>query len=109
MRPWLWPGGTLRVERCASRLLRVGDIAVWFDGSRLLAHRVVSVRGEAITTQADLRERADSPVLARQVIGRAVCFHYHGLSYRVDQHWMARLAPSLRWAARTWGKLRRRP
>ena len=50
MRPWIWPGGNVHVRRCRMEELRIGDIAVWFDGANLLSHRVVAMReGEFVT------------------------------------------------------------
>lgn len=108
MRPWLWPGGQLHVRRCSSSELRPGDIAVWFDGERLLAHRVVHVTmdGSSVVTRADLNQHLDPPLSGNQVLGKAVRFRYAWFSYALDTGWNARAAPAMAWAARTWSRLR---
>ncbi len=82
MRPWIWPGGQLHVRRCGLADLRVGDIAVWFDGRRLLSHRVVAIAESGqFVTRGDWYERSDAPADANQLVGVAVRFSLRGLSY----------------------------
>lgn len=101
MRPWIWPGGQLRIKRCTARELRVGDIAVWFDGDALLSHRVLAIGADGrILTRGDLRAAVDSPVEPSQLLGRAVSFRRGRLCYALDGplargagRALARLAP----------------
>jgi hypothetical protein len=84
MRPWIWPNGSLHVERCSIAELRIGDIAVWFDGKRLLSHRVVELQADTLATRADSSATLDAPVAPSQLLGRAVRFSKGPISYRLD-------------------------
>lgn len=84
MRPWIWPGGELHVERCSAAELRVGDIAVWFDGRNLLSHRVLATDGGRFVTKGDWSAAADEPATGTQLLGRAVRFRKGAVSYRLD-------------------------
>ena len=84
MRPWIWPNGMLHIERCTMDQLRIGDIAVWFDGTHLVSHRVVALGNGVLATRADTSPSNDAPVLPSQLLGRAVRFSKGPLSYRLD-------------------------
>jgi hypothetical protein len=84
MRPWIWPNGRLHVEPCSIAQLKLGDIAVWFDGARLLSHRVVELRADMLATRADSSPTDDAPVQPCQLLGRAVRFTKGPVSYRLD-------------------------
>lgn len=95
MRPWIWPGGQLHIRPCGVDELRVGDIAVWFNGTRLLSHRVIAIREDgSFVTRGDWYERADSPAEAHQLVGVAVRFSLGRISYSVHRSaksaWLAR-------------------
>src|SRR5690349_16429161 len=103
MRPWLWPGGRLQVRRCTVEQLSIADIAVWFDGKRLLSHRVVELRGNGeFVTRGDLEDQPDPPAQRQQLVGRAVAFRMGLLAYRLDEgpvaSWGALMAPYSRGA-----------
>lgn len=85
MRPWIWPGGTLGVQYCDKRDLRIGDIAVWFDGETLRSHRVIATGEVQFTTRSDLATQEDAPTGNEQLLGRAVSFEIFGLAYRLDR------------------------
>lgn len=84
MRPWIWANGKLHVEPCTMAQLRIGDIAVWFDGRRMISHRVVELGTEVLATRPDSSSEVDPPVTAGQLLGRAVRFTKGPLSYRLD-------------------------
>lgn len=92
MRPWIWPGGRLWVRRCGVDDLAVGDIAVWFDGRRLLSHRVVrlGVHGQFVT-RGDLRLQNDDATNAHQLLGKAAAFAKGPIRYRLDGPHMRQL------------------
>lgn len=112
MRPWIWPNGKLHVERCSMAELRVGDIAVWFDGKSLVSHRIVEIGTDTIATRADSSSNLDAPVAPSQLLGRAVRFTKGPISYRLDGPWVALLSqvgikPWARlMAAARWGRRR---
>ena len=84
MRPWIWPNGRLHIERCAMAELKLGDIAVWFDGKTLISHRVVELGPGTLATRADSSALVDEPVEPTQLLGRAVRFSKGPISYRLD-------------------------
>lgn len=84
MRPWIWPNGQLHVQRCSMAELRIGDIAVWFDGKNLLSHRVVELAANVLITRGDSSPAVDSPAAPSQLLGRAVRFTKGPVSYRLD-------------------------
>src|SRR4051812_40848651 len=84
MRPWIWPNGTLHVEPCKMSDLRVGDIAVWFEGTRFIAHRVVCIGTDELFTRRDSSLLPDPPVEPHRILGRAVRFTRGRISYRLD-------------------------
>jgi hypothetical protein len=84
MRPWIWPNGKLHVEPCSMAQLRIGDIAVWFDGKHLVSHRVVELGTDALATRGDSSPTVDPPVTPSQLLGRAVRFTKGPISYRLD-------------------------
>jgi hypothetical protein len=101
MAPWIWPGGKLGVQRSPASELRLGDIAVWFDGRRLRSHRVVALDDAGrFVTRGDLGDRDDTPADGKQLLGRAVCFTIYGVGYRLDRglpNLAARLIAETRW------------
>jgi hypothetical protein len=102
MRPWIWPNGRLHVERCSLSELRLGDIAVWFDGANMVSHRVVELGADMLATRGDSSAEADQPVQPSQLLGRAVRFSKGPISYRLDGPVVTVLS---RVAMRPWGKL----
>jgi hypothetical protein len=102
MRPWIWPNGKLHVEQCSLRELRLGDIAVWFDGTNMVSHRVVELGADELATRGDSSAEGDPPVQASQLLGRAVRFSKGPISYRLDGPVVTLLS---RVAMRPWAKL----
>jgi hypothetical protein len=95
MRPWLWPGGKLEVQRCGIAELRLGDIAVWFDGKQLRSHRVVQLSADSFVTRGDLMAEPDPRGAAEQLVGKAVRASVAGVSYDLDRtslRWLGRLS-----------------
>ena len=115
MRPWIWPNGKLHIKRCSMNELRLGDIAVWFDGKTLISHRVVDLGTATLATRADSSSTVDAPVKASQLLGRAVRFTKGPVSYRLDGAVVALLSrvgvePWARFmAVARWGRDRLRP
>jgi hypothetical protein len=102
MRPWIWPNGTVHVERCSIDELRVGDIAVWFDGKNMVSHRVLRLGPDILETRGDSSPEGDQPVQASQLLGRAVRFSKGRISYRLDGPVVTLLS---RVAVRPWARL----
>jgi hypothetical protein len=115
MRPWIWPGGELRVQRCTVHDLKIGDIAIWLGDKGLLSHRVVdlSVDGRFVT-RGDLTLANDPSAEGHQLLGKAIAFTKGRVRYRLDHAWMGlaaramahvarRLAPSITAVRRKFG------
>jgi hypothetical protein len=102
MRPWIWPNGNVHVERCGIDELRIGDIAVWFDGTNMVSHRVVELGADRLGTRGDSSAEVDQPVQASQLLGRAVRFSKGRISYRLDGCVVTLLS---RVAVRPWARL----
>lgn|SRR6478736_608204 len=108
MRPWIWPHGKLHVELCSFDQLRLGDIAVWLDRTNFVAHRVVALGADELSTRSDASATDDPPVQPSQLLGRAVRFTRGPISYRLDGPVMGtlsrgpllRLVTAARWARR---------
>ncbi len=102
MRPWIWPNGNVHVERCSIDELRIGDIAVWFDGKNMVSHRVLQLGPDRLETRGDSSAGVDPPVQASQLLGRAVRFSKGPISYRLDGPVVTLLS---RVAMRPWARL----
>ena len=74
MLPTVWPGDTLIVERLASNEVFDGDIVLFSNGRRFVAHRVVDGKRRAgkpdIQTKGDAVPRLDSPVPGGNLLGK---------------------------------------
>ena len=73
MLPTDWPGDTLVVESVSGRDVSKGDIVLFSNGQRLVAHRLVTSNSESenlIETQGDAVPRPDSPVIQSQLLGK---------------------------------------
>ena len=74
MLPTIWPGDTLVVERASSSDILQGDVVVFSNGRRFVAHRVVvknSGSGDSmVQTQGDALSRPDSPVAHDELVGK---------------------------------------
>ncbi len=68
MQPTMMPGDVVTVI-CDQRRVKAGEIAVYANGQRLLAHRVVAAGRFGILTKPDSVEHFDAPVQWNQVIG----------------------------------------
>jgi signal peptidase I len=74
MLPVIWPGDTLVIERASGDSAVEGDIVMFSNGRRLVAHRVVTKsNGSAdsmVHTQGDALSRPDSPVAHHELLGK---------------------------------------
>jgi hypothetical protein len=69
MWPVLRPGDRLRVARLDGPPA-AGEVAVFARAGRLVAHRVVAVAGETVTTRGDALRRPDAPIAREALVGR---------------------------------------
>jgi signal peptidase I len=74
MLPTIWPGDTLVVERAGSSDIVHGDVVVFSNGRRFVAHRVVAKNSgsgdSTVQTQGDALSRPDSPVAHDELVGK---------------------------------------
>jgi len=74
MIPTAWPGDRLVIEHASSEQVRAGDIVLFSDARRFVAHRVVAITddpgGSSVRTQGDAVPYADSPLAASDVMGK---------------------------------------
>lgn len=74
MLPTVWPGDILVVERTSDGDVVDGDIVLFSNGRRFIAHRVVARNGEPgdsrIHTQGDAVPRPDSPMPGENLLGK---------------------------------------
>ncbi len=74
MLPTVWPGDTLVVEGVSSKDVFEGDVVMFSNGHRLVAHRIVAKNGGCqhpmVQTQGDAVPHPDSPVSERDVFGK---------------------------------------
>jgi hypothetical protein len=69
MRPCICHGDRLHVELHPARL-RLGDVLIWQHQGRLIAHRLVAIRGEDLLLRGDANLVYDPPVLKSKIVGR---------------------------------------
>jgi signal peptidase I len=82
MLPSIWPGDTLVIERRDIHEVAVGDILLYRQKQRLLAHRVISVshspRKLSLRARGDALPEPDYPVSSWQVLGTVSRIVRHG-------------------------------
>ena len=74
MVPAIWPGDALVVEPACSANIAPGDIVLFSNASRFVAHRVVEKSGDAATgrvlTRGDATATADAPIRPGEILGK---------------------------------------
>jgi signal peptidase I len=72
MMPAIWPGDVLIVRRCGVVELQLGQIALCRRKGELVAHRIASIRDNAIITRGDTLLVDDPPTSECDLVGRVV-------------------------------------
>jgi signal peptidase I len=83
MFPWFRSGDAVFVRRCEFESVSVGDVILFERGSELLLHRVIRRVSKEVTlgagallvTKGDAANYEDSPIVAKQLLGRAIRIH----------------------------------
>jgi hypothetical protein len=74
MLPAIWPGDALVVEPSTCSNVALGDIVLFSNAYRFVAHRVVEKSGEAETgqvwTRGDATSTGDAPIRPGQILGK---------------------------------------
>ncbi len=64
--------------------IAVGDVILTQDGDRQLAHRVVLLHGDTVTTWGDWNRVPDPPVARTRIVGRCVQVRRKGIDISMD-------------------------
>jgi signal peptidase I len=90
MFPILLPTDKVLVKRCALDELHPGDVTVWSNSGKFVAHRVISVSSAEtpsfIVTKGDFCTEPDPPVEAERVVGKVIAVLRANIL-----HWMREL------------------
>ena len=82
MYPSILHGDVITVAPVAAHEIVRGDILLYRDGDRVLAHRLIGVTAYGTETRFRLRgdsnARCDAPIAARQIVGRVEAVERHG-------------------------------
>jgi len=74
MVPAIWPGDALLVERSTNSHVAPGDIVLFSNAHRFVAHRVIEQNGDAETgqvlTRGDSVATADAPIRPDEILGK---------------------------------------
>jgi len=74
MVPAIWPGHSLVVEPATSSSVAPGDIVLFSNAYRFVAHRVVEKKGDAenwrVLTRGDAMATADAPIRPSEILGK---------------------------------------
>jgi signal peptidase I len=74
MVPAIWPGDRLVVEPASSSNVAPGDIVLFSNEYRFVAHRVVEKNGDAdkgrVLTRGDAMAIADAPIRSGEILGK---------------------------------------
>ena len=72
MIPAIWPGDVVAVRRSELGELRLGQIVLYRQERGLVAHRIVHIYGNLLTTRGDTLQSDDPPVKASDLVGVVV-------------------------------------
>ena len=74
MVPAIWPGDALVVKRTNGSNVAAGDIVLFSNGRRFVAHRVIEKSGDAengrVLTRGDAMGSADAPIKPAEILGK---------------------------------------
>lgn len=74
MLPTIWPGDTLVVKRAGDSDIIDGDVVLFSNGRRFVAHRVITKNSGSgkpmVQTQGDALSRRDAPVTHDELLGK---------------------------------------
>ncbi len=112
MKPLIVPGADLEVQPVPAEELRPGDVLLFQDGTRLVAHRLVRrvddpERGRLFYVQGDNRHDVEGPVPADAILGRIERVRAGWLRFRPRAWWIRAAYPPLRWGYRCAARIKR--
>jgi signal peptidase I len=72
----MWPvlkeGDLVFIRAVQPEMIEIGDIVVWQNSRGFTIHRVVRLESDTIVTKGDANFVEDSPVVHKDIIGRAI-------------------------------------
>ena len=112
MKPLIFPGADLEVRPVPAGELRPGDVLLFHDGTRLVAHRLVRRvddpdRGRLFYVQGDNRHDVEGPVPADAILGRIEGVRAGWIRFRPQSCWIRDAYPPLRWGYRFAARIKR--
>ena len=104
MVPTIWPGDSLVVEPATGNDVSAGDIVLFSNSCRFVAHRLVekenSTNPGELLTRGDAMPTADAPIRQSELLGRVSLVVRDGKCFEVKK--------TLRWSERALSALLRR-
>src|SRR5271169_960249 len=85
MMPAIWPGDVITVRRREITGLQPGQVVLYRRNEKLMAHRIVSIQGNILTTRGDSLLRDDPAITGSDIIGEVVSKGRHGRLLRPGQ------------------------
>lgn len=112
MKPLIFPGTDLEVRPVPAEALRPGDVLLFHDGTRLVAHRLVRriddpERGRLFFVQGDNRRDVEGPFPADAILGRIERVRAGWIRFRPRARWLRAAYPLLRWGYRLAARIKR--
>lgn len=84
MYPLLQPGDKLTVTPAKWESLRKGDIIVWRDNDRLIAHRIIKKQADYCIPAGDARITNDGQIIPTQVLGRITAYRRNDVTKSIS-------------------------
>jgi signal peptidase I len=78
MMPTVWPGDILIVRSCNTNEFEPGQIVLYRRDGKLVAHRIIRIQDDLLTTRGDSVRHDDSPIRKCDVVGRVVALVRRG-------------------------------
>ena len=98
MIPAVWPGDVLTIHRCRDKAeLKPGQIVLYKREGNLVAHRIICVRGDLLTTRGDSRQYDDPPIRESDIVGHVVRVMRNGRRVSLRQSLWQRVSSSILW------------
>jgi signal peptidase len=95
MIPAIWPGDVVAVRRSELGELRPGQIVLYRQERGLVAHRIVHIHGNLLTTRGDTLRHVDPPVKASDLVGQVLSLVRNGQRVNLRQSSWQRICASL--------------
>jgi signal peptidase I len=95
MIPAIWPGDVVAVRRSELGKLRPGQIVLYRQERGLVAHRIVHIQGNLLTTRGDTLWDDDPPVKASDLVGQVLSLVRNGQRVNLRQSSWQRISASI--------------